>query len=429
MTPPATEAPDLRHGRAAFTFIFFTVCLDMLALGIIVPVLPKLVVQFEGGDFARAASITGIFGFFWAAMQFVFSPVLGALSDRFGRRPVVLLSNLGLGLDYVLMAMAPTLGWLFVGRLVSGITSATFATAAAYIADVTPPERRAAQFGKLGAAFGLGFIVGPALGGLLGDFGLRVPFWVAGLLSVANALYGFFILPESLPRDRRTSRMQWHLANPLGSLALLRSRPLLAGLAATAILYFLAHEALPSLWVLYTTYRYDFSQRLTGLSLAAVGLGSTVVSAALVGPAVKWMGERRALLVGLLFGALGFALYGAADSSLLFFLGIPLTSLWGLAGPAVQSMMSREVGPSQQGQLQGAISSMRGITGMVGPLLFTQVFALAIAGPPATQLPGAAYLLAALLVVASIVVAALVSRRLPPPAGSAPATTPEAAPG
>ena len=206
MTPPSVPGPsDRTHGRAAFAFIFFTVCLDMLALGVIVPVLPRLVVQFEGGDFAKAASITGIFGFFSAAMQFVFSPVLGALSDRFGRRPVVLLSNLGLGLDYVLMALAPSLGWLFVGRLVSGITSATFATASAYIADVTPPERRAAQFGKLGAAFGLGFIVGPALGGLLGDLGLRVPFWAAGVLSLANVLYGFFILPESLPPERRTA--------------------------------------------------------------------------------------------------------------------------------------------------------------------------------------------------------------------------------
>jgi MFS transporter, DHA1 family, tetracycline resistance protein len=345
----------------------------------------------------------------------VFSPVLGALSDRFGRRPVVLLSNLGLGLDYILMALAPSLGWLFVGRLVSGITSATFATASAYIADVTPPERRAAQFGKLGAAFGLGFIVGPALGGLLGDVGLRVPFWAAGALSLANALYGFFILPESLPPERRTDRMTWHLANPLGALALLRSRRMLVGLAAAALLYYLAHESLPSLWVLYTTYRYQFSERLTGLSLAAVGLGSTVVSALLVGPAVRWMGERRALFTGLLFGALGYALYGIAHTSLLFFMGIPLTALMGLAGPPMQAMMSREVGPSHQGQLQGAIGSMRGITGMMGPLLFTQVFSLVIGGGQSARLPGAPYLLAAALILAALLVAAAVSRRLGPP--------------
>jgi DHA1 family tetracycline resistance protein-like MFS transporter len=418
MNTPAPARTDAVHGRAAFVFIFITVCLDMLALGVIVPVLPRLVVEFEGGDFARAASITGIFGFFWAAMQFIFSPVLGALSDRFGRRPVVLLSNLGLGLDYVLMAVAPSLGWLFVGRLISGITSATFSTASAYIADVTPPERRAAQFGKIGAAFGLGFIVGPALGGLLGNVDLRLPFWVAGLLSVANAFYGFFILPESLPRERRTSRVMWRLANPLGALALLRSRRLLIGLAASVFLYFLAHESLPSLWVLYTTYRYHFSERLTGLSLAAVGLGSAVVSAALVGPVVKGLGERRALLVGLLFGMLGFGLYGLARSSLVFFLGIPLTALWGLAGPSIQSLMTREVGPALQGQLQGALSSMRGLTGMVGPLVFTQVFSLTIDTQRSTQLPGAAYLLASLLVAASLVVAAVVSRRVTLPSPS-----------
>jgi MFS transporter, DHA1 family, tetracycline resistance protein len=406
-TPPAGGSP---HGRAAFAFIFFTVCLDMLALGIIVPVLPRLVVEFEGGDFARAASVTGVFGFFWAAMQFGFSPVLGALSDRFGRRPVVLLSNLGLGLDYMLMALAPSLGWLFVGRIISGITSATFATAGAYIADVTPPERRAVQYGKLSAAFGLGFIVGPALGGLLGDIGLRVPFWAAGALSLANALYGFFILPESLPPGHRTPHMQWHLANPLGALTLLRSSRLLLGLAGAQIFFFLAHESLPSLWVLYTSYRYHFSERLTGLSLAAVGLGSTLVSAVLVGPVVAWLGERRALLLGLLLGAVGFAVYGLAATSAVFFVGILFTALFGLAGPPIQSMMTREVDPTQQGQLQGALSSMRGITGMVGPLLFTQVFSFTIAPRRTPELPGAAYLLAAALTVASLLAAAIVSR-------------------
>jgi DHA1 family tetracycline resistance protein-like MFS transporter len=220
-------------GRAAFAFIFVTVALDMLALGIMAPVLPKLVIQMEGGDVARAASITGVFGFAWAAMQFLFSPLLGAVSDRFGRRPVVLLSNLGLGLDYVVMALAPTLSWLFVGRIVSGITAASFSTAGAYIADVSPPEKRAAQFGMLGAAFGLGFIIGPAAGGLLGGVDLRLPFWVAAALSLANACYGFFILPESLPRERR-ARLELAKANPLGSLRLLRSRPALLAAALLA---------------------------------------------------------------------------------------------------------------------------------------------------------------------------------------------------
>jgi MFS transporter, DHA1 family, tetracycline resistance protein len=381
----------------------------MLALGVMVPVLPKLVLQFEGGDMARAVAVTGVFGFVWAAMQFVFAPVLGLLSDRFGRRPVVLLSNLGLGLDYVLMALAPTLGWLFVGRVVSGITAASFSTAGAYIADVTPPEKRAAQFGMLGAAFGLGFVVGPAVGGLLGAIDLRLPFWVAAGLSLANAAYGLFVLPESLPRERRASHLAWARANPLGSLKLLRSHPELFGLALSALLYFLAHEALPSIFVLYTDHRYGWTESQVGLALAAIGVCSTVVSALLVGPAVKRLGERRAVIIGLLYGAAGFACYGLAPTGSLFLIGIPLMSLWGIAGPSMQSLMTRRVDPSEQGQLQGALGSMRGITGMVGPLLFTQVFAAAISHHGAV---GAPYVLAAVLVVLSVALAASVTRRM-----------------
>ena len=408
-SPAPSPAPAA--GRAAFIFIFITVALDMLALGVMVPVLPKLVLQFEGGDMARAVAVTGVFGFVWAAMQFVFAPVLGLLSDRYGRRPVVLLSNLGLGLDYVLMALAPTLGWLFVGRVVSGITAASFSTAGAYIADVTPPERRAAQFGMLGAAFGLGFVVGPAVGGLLGAIDLRLPFWVAAGLSLANAAYGLFVLPESLPRERRTPALAWARANPLGSLKLLRSHPELFGLALAALLYFLAHEALPSIFVLYTDHRYGWTESQVGLALAAIGVCSTLVSALLVGPAVKRLGERRAVIIGLLYGAGGFAVYGLAPTGSLFLIGIPLMSLWGIAGPSMQSLMTRRVDPSEQGQLQGALGSMRGITGMVGPLLFTQVFAAAISRHGAV---GAPYVLAAVLVVLSVVLAASVTRRMQP---------------
>src|ERR1700742_309895 len=253
---PPSQPGGKTHGRAAFAFIFITVALDMVALGIIIPVLPRLIVQFEHGDMGKAATQTGIFAFVWAAMQFVFAPVMGALSDRFGRRPVVLLSNFGLGCDYVLMALAPTLRWLFVGRVISGITAASIPTANAYIADVTPEEQRAAKFGMLGAAFGLGFIVGPAVGGFLGGYGLRYPFWAAAVLSLANGLYGLFILPESLPQDPR-SPFSVKRANPLGALKLLRSHPELAGLAVAMFLYYNAHESLPSMYVLYTDYRYD----------------------------------------------------------------------------------------------------------------------------------------------------------------------------
>ena len=303
-------------GRAAFAFVLVTVLLDMLALGVMVPVLPKLVVEFMGGDIASAATITGYFGFAWAAMQFVFSPVLGALSDRFGRRPVIILSNIGMGLDYVVMALAPSLWWLFIGRLLSGVSAATSATAGAYITDVTPPDKRAAKFGMMGAAFGFGFIIGPAVGGFLGGIDLRLPFWVAAGLSFANALYGFFVLPESLPRERR-ARFHWRMANPVGALKLLRTKPILIGLAAALFLERVAHDSLPRVFVLYTDYRYQWTAATVGLALAAVGVAQMIVSAGMVGASVRRFGERQTLLAGLLFGFAGFVLYGLAPTGLL----------------------------------------------------------------------------------------------------------------
>lgn len=399
---------------AAFVFIFVTVCLDMLALGVIVPVLPTLVVQMEHGDFARAASITGVFGFAWAAMQFFFSPVQGVLSDRYGRRPVVLLSNFGLGVDYVVMALAPTLAWLFVGRLVSGITSASFPTATAYIADVTPPEKRAARFGMLGAAFGLGFVVGPAVGGVLGNVSLRLPFWVAAGLSLANAVYGVFVLPESLPKEKRT-RTSLVKANPLGALELLWSTPGLVALAAASLFYFLAHESLPSTFVLYTQYRYGWNERTTGVALAIVGVASAVVSALLVSKFVGWLGERGALALGLFSGAIAFAIFGLAPTTLLFMAAIPVDAVFGLASPTMQALMSQRIDASAQGRLQGALSSMRGVTGMIGPIVFTQIFARSIRGHAA--LPGAVFLVAGALVAVSLVTVVAASRRVANPAG------------
>jgi MFS transporter, DHA1 family, tetracycline resistance protein len=393
-----------KHGRAAFTFIFITVLLDMLALGVIVPVLPKLIIHFEHGDMAMAATQTGIFAFVWAAMQFVFAPVTGALSDHFGRRPIVLLSNFGLGCDYILMAVSPTLGWLFLGRIISGITSASYPTANAYIADVTAPEKRAAKFGMLGAAFGLGFIVGPAVGGVLGGMGLRYPFWAAAGLSLANALYGFFILPESLPRERRAP-FRLRKANPLGALKLLRSNPELFGLATAMFLYYNAHEALPSMFVLYTDYRYHWGAQLTGWVLAGVGVGSTIVSAALISLAIKRLGEVRTMFTGMLSGIAGFAIFAAAPFTSIFVIGVPLLSLWGLASPPIQALMSKRVAPNEQGQLQGALMSLFGVAGMIAPLIFTQVFAQAIAPARALQLPGAPYWLASALLGGSLLLA------------------------
>ena len=408
-TTAAPSAPPSGAGRAAFVFILIMVAFDFLAFGIIAPVLPDLIRNFEGGDFARASSITGYFGFAWAAMQFLFSPILGGWSDRFGRRPVILISCFGLSIDYVFMAMAPSLRWLFVGRLISGITTSNVSTAYAYITDVTPPEKRAKPFGLVSAVFGLGFVVGPAVGGYLGNINLRFPFWAAAALSFGNALYGYFVLPESLPRERR-AKSAWHMSNPLGSLHLLRSHPELAGLSVVTTLYYLAHNALPSMWALYTEHRYAWSRRDVGLSLSVVGVCAAIVSGVLVGPFVKRFGERRSLLSGLLCGTLGFAGFALASRGWMILAVIPFIALWGIAAPAMQSLMSRHVNPSSQGKLQGAINSLRAVTGMAGPILFTQVFALAIAPHASVHLPGAPYFLAALLLLSSFLLAVYVTR-------------------
>jgi DHA1 family tetracycline resistance protein-like MFS transporter len=390
--------------RAAFTFVFITVLLDMLALGMIIPVLPNLIKTFMGGDTGKAARMLGVFGTVWALMQFFFAPVLGSLSDRFGRRPIILLSNFGLACDYVLMALAPSIGWLFVGRVISGITAASVPTASAYIADVTPPEKRAGAFGMLGAAFGLGFVLGPALGGLLGSVDPRLPFWASAGLSGANALYGLFVLPESLPPGERAA-FSLRRANPLGSLKLLGSHSGLLLLAALLFLGNLAHESLPSTFVLYAQDRYGWNERLIGLTLAAVGVCMGVVQGALVRPLVARFGERASLYLGLLSGALGFAIYGLATTGSGFWIGIPVMAFWGVAGPAAQGMMSSMVGPSDQGQLQGATGSLRGISGLIGPTLFTQVFALFISSKAPFSLPGAPFLLSAVLIVVALLLA------------------------
>lgn len=377
----------------AVVFIFITVVLDILALGIVIPVLPRLIEEFLGGDTARAATIFGLFGTTWALMQFVFAPVLGGLSDRFGRRPVILISCLGLGLDYFLMALAPSLTWLFVGRILSGVTAASFATAGAYIADVTPVEQRAAGFGMIGAAFGVGFVLGPALGGVLGATDPRLPFWVAGGLALLNAAYGFFVLPESLPADRRKP-FSWRRANPMGSLELLRRHRGLMGLASLGVLYQLAHHALASVFVLYVGYRYGWTARDTGLTLAAVGVMSVIVQGGLVRPLVAKFGERRTLLIGLAGGIAGFTIYGLAGSGAVFLLGVPVFGLVGLFNPSLQGLMTRRVSGSDQGQLQGINGSFMGLTGIVGPGLFTGIFALSIR-PGGVSLPGAPFLVAA----------------------------------
>ena len=401
MTDIATTPPR----KAALAFILITVALDILALGMIIPVLPHLFEGFLGNDTALAAKYFGFAGMLWAAMQFLFSPVLGTLSDRFGRRPVILLSNLGLGLDYIMMALAPTLVWLFIGRAISGITAASITTASAYIADVTPPEKRASAFGMIGAAFGLGFVVGPALGGVLGGIDPHLPFWVAAAMSLATFCYGFFVLPESLPAEKRTPRFVWRTANPLGSLLWLKNHGELLGLASVHFLTSLAHYVFPSTFVLYTAYRYQWGPREVGIALGLVGVATAIVQAGLVGRIVKRIGERRALMTGLGFGAAGLVCYGLAPTGYWMLLAIPIAAFWGLSGPSIQSLMTARLQPHEQGRLQGGLSSLMGVAGMIGPGLFTQTFAAFIGPNRPMHLPGAALLVAAFLLVVAMYVA------------------------
>lgn len=395
-------------GSAAFIFVFITVALDMMAVGIVAPVLPKLIIDFQHGDVARAATYVGVFAFIWAFMQFIFAPIIGALSDKLGRRPVILMSNFGLGLDYILMAISPSLAWLFVGRLISGITSASYPTAGAYIADVTPPAERAGKFGMLGAAFGLGFIIGPAVGGLLGSIDLRLPFWVAAGLSLANAAYGYFILPESLPPERRKA-FSIRAANILGAYRLLRSHPELLGMAGVLFVMGLAHESLPNTFVLYADQRYGWNESAVGLVLALIGVASVVVSMLLVKPLVQSLGERQAALAGLLCGITGFLIFALAPSGSVFLLGIAFLALLGVANPAFQALMSRRIDAMEQGQLQGALGSIRAVTGMLGPIIFTQVFAASVS-VSSEHLVGAAFLLSAGLLVMALLISL---RKLP----------------
>jgi MFS transporter, DHA1 family, tetracycline resistance protein len=406
-------APAAR--KAALAFIFVTVLIDVLAFGVIIPVLPHLVQQFTGGETDVAAYWIGVFGFVFAAIQFVSSPLQGALSDRFGRRPVILLSCLGLGLDFIFMALAPTLAWLFVGRVISAMTSASFTTANAYVADVTPPDQRAKSYGMIGAAFGVGFIVGPLIGGFLGEIDLRLPFWCAAALALLNFCYGLFVLPESLTPAQRAPRFDWSHANPFGSIRLLARYPQVFGLAAVVFIANLAHYVYPSVFVLFADFRYGWGQKEVGYVLAGVGVLSLIVNVVLVGRVVAWLGERRALMFGLLCGAAGFAIYGAAGVGWLFLVGLPISALWAIAQPATQALITRQVGPEVQGRIQGALMSLISMAGIVGPPLFAGSFGFFIGEATPVKLPGAPFYIAGFL----LLVAVAVARRYAPRADAA----------
>jgi len=398
------RVPKMNPGKAGLAFIMIAVLLDVLSLGVVIPIIAKLIKQLLSDSTADAAAYVGWFGTVWAFMQFFSSPIMGALSDRFGRRPVLLISGLGLGLDYILMALAPNLTWLFIGRVLTGITAASFSTASAYIADVTPPEKRSAAFGIYGAAFGLGFIIGPALGGYLGTFDLRLPFWVSAGLTLANTCYGYFILPESLPPEKR-SPFRWSRANPIGSLNLLRSYSGLLPMAIILFCYQLAHNVFSTVFVLYTDERFNWSTQMVGSALAVVGVLNFIVQGALIRPAVRLVGERILVYVGLLGGIIGFIAYATVTTGQQFFLSTVIFSLMGFFSASIQGLMSKRIDPSQQGQLSGANSSLNGISGMIGPALFSTVFEVTIDPKGKWYWPGAPFALAAAVLAVALILA------------------------
>lgn len=392
--------------KAGLGFIFVTLFLDILGIGLLIPIVPQLVKGFaeralagDGDLLMRTFSSPGEvpeelasrwYGWLiasYAAMQFVFSPIIGSLSDRFGRRPVLLASNVCQGLDYLVMAFAPTLGWLFIGRLVAGLTGASIGTATAYVADVTPPEKRAQSFGLVGIAFGLGFIVGPLLGGVLGSVAIRLPFFVAAGLTLANAAWGFFVLPESLsPALRRP--FSWARANPFGTLSGLGRYPLVLAMTATAFLFNLGQRALESTWVLTTAHRYGWTAKDAGVSLAIVGVTAALVQGGLVRRIVPALGERRAFLLAGAIGIATFIGYGLSPSGLVTSCIIPFGALGGIAGPAVQAMLSRAVPPTEQGLLQGGLVSLTSLTQIIGPPVATGLFSYFISAKAPFPLPG-----------------------------------------
>ena len=388
--------------KAAVLFIFFTALLDVIALGIMIPVLPNLVKQFAGGDTSRAAQYSLIFAVTWGAMQFVFGPILGMMSDRFGRRPVLLISIFGLGVDYLFMALAPTLAWLFIGRVINGVTSASFSTANAYVADITPPQDRAKGFGLMGAAFAVGFIVGPAIGGALGSINLRLPFYLSAGLALCNWLYGFFVLPESLPAQRRTPTLNWRRANPVAAFGFLLERRNLLGLETIYVLFQLAHNVFPSIFVLYVGYRFHWGPFASAMMLLATGVLSILVQTFAIGRVVKAVGERGALLIGLTSAMVAFSAYALAPTAPWFLLGIPLGAFSTLTGPGIQSLMSRRVPADQQGRLQGVNTAFMGLCAIAGPMIYLSTLAFAVREYPVLHQPGLPIMISVLFCAAAL---------------------------
>lgn len=401
-----------KQHRAAVPFILVTVFLDVLTFSLTIPVWPSLVAKFSDGE-ASAAWWMGAMTASFSIMQFVFAPVLGALSDRFGRRRVILASIAGVCIDQLFMAFAPGLGWLLFGRILAGLTAANITAANAYIADISGPENRAKNFGKMGAAFGVGFITGPALGGLLGEIDLRLPFLVAAGLAGVSFLYGLFVLPESLaPANRRP--FTWARANPLGSLKALAKHPAVLGLAASRTCMVLAMGVMQMVWVLYTTKRFGWSELDNGLSLAAVGLATVVVQGVLIARIVRWLGEAKTALLGICLESIAYVGYGSAPTGLIFFGFILVHSMSGISSPAIQSIVARSVGADEQGSVQGAFASMQSLTFILAPLIGAELFARFTADGAAYAIPGMPFYFGAFTLAVAAILAGLAVRRVPP---------------
>jgi MFS transporter, DHA1 family, tetracycline resistance protein len=386
--------------KAALGFIFLTLIIDITGLGIIIPVIPKLIGELTGGGISEASQWGGWLGFAYAIMQFLFAPILGNLSDQYGRRPVLLFSLLGFGIDYLFVAIAPSIGWLFLGRIVAGITGASITTASAYIADISTPENRAQNFGMVGAAFGLGFIIGPVIGGLLGQYGTRVPFIAAAILSLLNAIYGYFILPESLPKEKRRP-FEWKRANPVGSLTHLRKYPMVAGLIISLVLVYIAAHAVQSTWTYYNIEKFGWSERMIGYSLGFVGLMVALVQGGLIRYVIPKIGNNRSVYWGLLFYAVGFFLFGIATQGWMMFAFTAIYCLGGIAGPALQGIISSQVPMNEQGELQGGLTSLMSATSIIGPPLMTNLFSYFTSKESIVYFPGMPFVVASFLMVLS----------------------------
>lgn len=396
--------------KAAIGFIFVTLLIDITGWGIIIPVVPKLIEELIHGDISEAAKYGGWMSFAYAFVQFVFSPVVGNLSDRFGRRPIILISLFGFTVDYIFLALSPTITWLFVGRIIAGITGASITTASAYIADVSTDQDRAKNFGVIGAAFGLGFIIGPVLGGVLGHYGSRVPFYAAAVLCLVNFVYGYFILPESLDKDKRRP-FDWKRANPVGSLKFLRKHPEISGMTLALILIYIAGHAVQSNWSFFTMYQFGWTERMVGISLGVVGLMTGLVQGLLIRWINPKIGNEKSILYGLALYSVGMLLYAFATEGWMMLAFTVPYCLGGICGPALQAVITKSVSSGEQGELQGALTSLMSATSIVGPPLMTNLFYYFTHDKAPFKFPGAPFFLGFILMAASSLIIMRIFRK------------------